>query len=278
MIVSIFLDGTELTSTNRFVQSIRNGAFSDIDFSDTKKGGFEGRTISPGKFISYKFVIEWVIIGSSFSDLATQRENFVKLLAAVVSAGGKTLKINKANGVNVQIDIKGIDVLSDVATSDPLNSRILTEMQAEYPFLRSQTETISTANIFSGGGMPIPMPIPMDMSVGGSNELTVVHGGNYPAYPVFRFSGPLSNPSLNNLTTGKILNVNTSLVDAGDILEVDIFLRSAIKIPAGTNVRQFITGDFWTLAVGNNIIHLGNPDFNSVGKCTITFRDTYAGI
>lgn len=278
MITSIFLDGTELTSANRFVQSIRNGAFSDIDFSDTKRGGFEGRTISPGKFISYKFVIEWVIVGSSFSDLATQRENFVKLLAAVVSAGGKTLKINKANGVNVQIEIKGIDVLSDVATSDPLNSRILTEMQAEYPFLRSQTETINTAFIFSGGGMPIPMPIPMDMSAGGSNELIVFHGGNYPAYPVFRFSGPLSNPSLNNLTTGKILNVNVSLVDAGDILEVDIFLRSAIKVPAGTNVRQFITGDFWTLAVGNNNIHLGNPSFNAVGKCIITFRDTYAGI
>lgn len=278
MIVSIFLDDTELTSPNRFVQSIRNGGFPDIDFSDTKKGGFEGRTVSPGKFISYKFTIEWNIVGSSFSDLATQREEFVKLLAGIVSEGGKTLKINKANGVNVQVEVKGIDVLSDVATSDPLNSRLLTEMEAEYPFLRSQIETEETANIFTGGGMPIPMPIPMDMSVGGSNELLVVNGGNYPAYPVFRFSGPLANPSLNNLTTGQILNVNTSLVDAGDILEVDIFLRSAIKIPGGTNVRQFITGDFWTLAVGNNVIHLGNPDFNSVGKCIITFRDTYAGI
>lgn len=278
MIVSIFLDDVELTSPNRFVQSIRNGALSDIDFSDTKRGGFEGRTISPGKFISYKFVIEWNVVGSSFSDLATQRENFVKLLAEIVSFGGKTLKINKANGINVQIEVKGIDVLSDVATSDPLNSRLLTEMQAEYPFLRSQVESEETANIFSGGGAAVPMIIPLDMSVGGVNELIINQGGNYPAYPVFRFSGPLSNPSLTNLTTNQTLNINTALPSASDILEVDVFLRSAIMIPAGTNMRQFVTGDFWTLAVGANLIHLGNPDLNSVGKCVITFRDTYAGI
>lgn len=278
MITSIFLDTTELTANNRFVQSIRNGGFPDIDQSAVKRGGFTGRTITPSKFISYKFVIEWVVVGSSFSDLANQRETFIKLLGEVISKGGKTLKINRANGINLQVDIKGIDVFSDVSTADPLNTRVLTEMQAEYPFLRSQIEQSPTAFIFSGGGMAIPMIIPLDMSVGGINEITIINNGNYEAYPIFTFSGPLQNPTLGNLTTGKTLNINTTLATGGDSLEVDIFQRSAKFLPSGANARQFVTGDFWTLAVGSNVIHLGSGSFNSVGKCAIKFRDTFLGI
>lgn len=278
MITSIFLDTTELTAPNRFVQSIRNGGFPDIDQSAVKKGGFTGRTITPSKFISYKFVIEWVVVGTSFADLANQREEFIKLLGEVISAGGKTLKINRSNGVNLQVGIKGIDVFSDVSTADPLNTRVLTEMQAEYPFLRSQTEVSEDVFIFSGGGAALPMIIPLDMSVGGINEVTIVQNGNFEAYPVFIFSGPLTNPTITNLTTGKTLNINTSLASAGDSLEVDVFLRTAKLLPSGTNVRQFVTGDFWVLAVGNNVIHLGSGSFNVVGKCAVKFRDTFLGI
>lgn len=278
MITSIFLDTTELTANNRFVQSIRNMGFPDVDQSAMKKGGFTGRTITPSKFVSYKCVIEWVVVGTSFSDLASQREQFLKLLAEVISKGGRTLKINRANGVNLQVDVKGIDIFSDVSTADPLNTRVLTEMQAEYPFLRSQTEKTDTAFIFSGGGMAIPMIIPLDMSVGGVNEITVVNAGNFEAYPVFTFAGPLANPTLSNITTGKTLNINTSLASAGDMLEVDIFLRTAKFLPSGANARQFVTGDFWTLAVGSNVIHLGSASFNVVGKCVIKFRDTFLGI
>lgn len=278
MIISIFLGSTELTSNNRFVQSIRNMGFPDIDYSTVKKGGFTGKKISPGKFSSYKIVIEWQIVGTSFSDLATQRENFILLLGKIISSGSQTLKINKANGVNIQVDVKAVDVFSDPDAADPLNARVLTEMEAEYPFLRSQTESSSDVFIFSGGGAAIPMVIPLDMSVGGINEATITQNGNYEAYPVFTFVGPLSNPTIANLTTGKTLNINTSLASAGDMLEVDIFLRTAKLLPSGANVRQFVTGDFWTLAVGSNLIHLGSGSFNSVGKCSIKFRDTYLGV
>lgn len=278
MIDSVFLDTVQLTAPNRFVLSIRNGGFPDIDYSSVKKGGYTGRTISPGKFISYKFVIEWNIVGSSFSDLANQREAFISLLGNIVSAGGKRLKINKANGINVYIDIKGIDVLTDVSTSDPLNSRVLTEMEAEYPFLRSQTPSQTQVSIFSGGGMPIPMPIPMPMNAGGAGEAIILNNGNYEAYPIFTFTGPLSNPTLTNLTTGKTITLNFTLNTGSDIIEIDVFGRGAVFRPSGANARQYISGDFWTLAVGSNIVHLGNASFNPSGKCIVDYADTYLGI
>lgn len=278
MISNIYLGNTELTASNRFVTSVRNGGFPDIDNSTTEKGGYTGRTLSIGKFLSYKFVIEWVITATSFGDLATQREIFTQLLGQIVSAGSMQLKINKTNGVNLFIDIKGINVITDVSTQDPLSAVVLTEMEAEYPFLRSQALQSNDTSIFDGGGMPIPMPIPMPMSAGGMGEVILTNGGNYEAYPVFTFIGPLDNPTIANLTTGKELTINTVLATAADMIEVDTFRRAVVYRPSGVNAREFATGDFWTLAVGTNVIHLTNSSFNGVGKCRVAFYDTWLGV
>ena len=279
MITNIYLNGTELTSSKRFILSVRNGGFPEVDYSSTKKGGSSGRKLSPGKFSSYKFSLEWQVVGDSFSDLATQREVFLALLGKVISTGSQVLRIDRANGVDLQIEVKGIDVVTDVDTANPLNARVLTEMEAEYPFLLGVNEEVDNAFIFEGGGMEIPMSIPMDMSGGGGGgEITVSNDGNYEAYPRFLFAGPLITPTLTNVTTGKVLNVNTSLATFDDKLEVDIFLRTARFLPSGVNARRYISGDFWTLAIGSNTIKLGAASFNTTGRCSVFFRDTYLNI
>ena len=279
MITNIFLGSTELTSANRFIVSVKNGGFPEVDYSTTKKGGYSGRKISPGKFSSYKFVLEWQVVGSSFSDLTTQKEIFIALLGQIISSGSKILRIDRANGTDLQIEVKGIDVVTDVSTADPLNSHILTEMEAEYPFLVGVTELVETAFIFEGGGMEIPMAIPMDMSGGGGGgEITMANDGNYEAFPRFLFAGPLTTPTLTNVTTGKVLNVNTSLATFDDKLEVDVFLRTARFLPSGTNARRYISGDFWTMAIGNNTIKLGSASFNTTGRASIYFRSHWLNI
>jgi len=278
MVTQIKLGSEILTSQSVLVTAIRNGGFPDTDQSQTQKGGYTGLTLSSQSFLSYKFVIEWNVVGTSFSDLATARENFVSKLGSIISAGGKNLQITKSNGVTVQVDVKGVNIRTDVSTQDPLNARIYTEMDAEYPFLRDLNGISQDVNIFSGGGMPIPMPIPMPMNLGGTGEVTLVNGGNYNAYPIFTFYGPLDNPVIANVTTGEQLQLNLSLATASDRVEVDVFLRSAKFTPSMANARQYITGDFWTLAVGNNVIHLAQATYNIYGKCNISYADTYLGI
>jgi hypothetical protein len=278
MISNIYLGATELTNTNRYVQSIRNLAYPDLDFSTVKKASFEGKAITPSKFSGYRIQTEWVIVGYTFSDLATQRELFVKLLGDVIASGPQLLRLTKSNGTTVQVSVKTVDVLSDVSDPDPLNSPMMVEFQAEYPFLVDENIQNEDVFIFQGGGMPIPMPIPMPMNYGGTNEVILVNNGNYPAFPIFTFYGPLTNPTITNITTGKSLSLNLNLVDAGDIVEVDTFLRTARRLPTLLNQRQYVTGDFWTIMVGNNVIHLGSAVDNQVGKCVVTFSDTYLGI
>jgi phage-related protein len=278
MISNVYLGSDQLDTDKRVLQAIRNLTFPSISFQSVKKGGFPGQTISPGKPRTYKFSTEWAIVGDTFSDLATQRQSFVEILGKILEDETKTFKISKANGINVQIDVKSVQVTGDISANDPLKSNILIEFETEYPYLQSQTEQSVDTNIFTGGGMTIPMSIPMSMGVGGANEVTLTNNGNAPAYPVYTFNGPLLNPSLTNLTTGKTFNLTYNLSDSSRSIVVDTFNRTVVLNPGQTNLRNYASGDFWTLARGANVIHLSAGTYNAQGKCTIKFRNHYLGI
>lgn len=278
MITDITLGTTQLLNSNRFCLGISNLSFPMISYSSVKKGSFPGQKIAAGKFSSFKFALEWIIVGSSFSDLAVQRETFAKLMGEIIKDETKTLKISKSNGVNIQIDVKAVTVSGDIKAEQGVGSSLLTEFEAEYPFLVSQSQVNQDVFIFAGGGMSIPMSIPMDMSVGAANEVMVTNNGNYEAYPIFTLYGPLTNPSLTNFTTNKTLNINYTLADSSSYIVIDCFLRTALLYPSKTNVRQYISGDFWTMAIGSNTIRLSNVSVNPTGKCVVNFRDHYLGI
>lgn len=282
MISSIFLDTDQLDNSKRFCRAITNLSFPTISSIASGKASMEGQKINVGKFTSYKFGMDWKIIADSFSDLATQRETFQALIGDVIASGGKTLKINKSNGVGVQIDIKKAIITGDITSEDIGTCSLMVECEAEYPFLMSQTLQSIDASIFQGGGMAIPMAIPMDMSQGGSNVLTITNNGTIYSYPVFTFSGPLDNPTLQNSTTDKVLNINYKLNSVTDKIVVDTFLGTVLVYSGenliGTNLRGSVSGDFWTLARGSNVIRLGNASYNALGKCNISFREHFLGL
>lgn len=282
MITDIFVDDVQLNNSRRYCRGIQNLSFPSLPSIAAGKASMEGQRLTVGKFTSYKFGMDWQLIGSSFSDLASQREEFEKILGSVIASGGKTLKISKSNGVGVQIEIKRTAVTGDITAEDGNGSAMMVECEAEYPFLMSQTLQSVDAHIFKGGGMRIPMSIPLNMSRGGSNTTVLSNNGTIYAYPVFTFSGPLENPTLFNVTTQKTLNISYKLNSVTDRIVVDTFLRTVLLYTGdartGVNLRGSVSGDFWTLQAGDNEVRLGNAAYNALGKCNISFRDHYLGI
>ena len=278
MITDIRLDGEQLTNGKRFCQAIRNLNFPEVDWSSNKKGSFFGRNLSKEKIVSNRFAMEFQVVGDDFSDIADQRESFVEIISRVISDGEALLEIDKSNGVKVQANVRGIDLSGDTNFADPLNAKMLVEFETERPFLESQTLYEENGFIFQGGGTPVPMPIPLDMSVGGTNELSLDVAGNYEAFPIFTFYGLLVNPSLYNASTDKLFNLNLTLNSASDIVEVDTYYRVVRYLPSLGNARQYASGDFWTLTNGINLIHLGSGNVNPYGKVKITYRETFLGI
>jgi hypothetical protein len=278
MITAIRLGGFPLTTTQVLLQSFNNGSFPATIYSRSKKGGYQGNKMPTPSFASYQLVCNLTVIGLGFSDLVAQRAALFKILGLVHSIGAQTLEIDRSDGTTLQIDIKAIQVTGDYSTDDVTSSQIQVTLEAEYPFLRNAVPTSQDILIYNGGGMGVPMPVPMNMTVGHATIVPIVNDGNYEAYPIFTFVGPLTHPTLTNNTTGDTISLAYDLATSADSLIVDCYERTVVIEPSGNNGRQYISGKFWTIPIGPSSITLGSSNLSDAGKVVLQFADTYLGI
>lgn len=278
MITAIYLGSSRLDANGRYLTGIKNLSFPESVQSGSRKGGYYGQKLSPVMLGGFRFSTEWTIAADSFSALATAGETFASYLWDIIGSGSQTLKISKSNGIDIQIDVVGVTLTGDVVASDGISRRVLIEFASEYPFLVSQGQITENIYINQAGGMGIPMGIPMDMSVGGTETLSLLNYGNCDAYPTITLYGALTNPSLTNLTTGETINITYTLDDSNDYIVIDIFNRTVLLYPGATNARQYFSGDFFTLVPGLNEISLNSGVYNTSGKATFVYRDHYLGI
>ena len=95
-------------------------------------------------------------------------------------------------------------------------------------------------------------PIGAIWEAGGSGGITTVTvDGVDSAEPIWTVTGPATNPTLTNITTGQTIEW-TGTVPSGQTLIVNMDEMTASL--EGANVFQFITGSWVTLQAGNNRI------------------------
>ena len=277
MITSITLGGNQITSTQVLLQGFQNASFPSTVYTRTKRGGYQGNKMPTPSFASYQFVMNLLVIGLNFSDLVAQRAALFKVLGLVHSAGAQTLVLTRSDGASLQIDIKTIEVTGDISSDDGCTSALQVTLNAEYPFLQNSIGNVQDVRQANGGGFAIPFGIPFSMNTGGSTLVQLQNNGNYAAYPIFTFVGPLTNPSITNNTTGQTLNLAYTLATLSDSLVVDCYNRSAVIKPSGNVGRQYVSGIFWTVPIGASTVTL-SAGGGETGKCTVAFRDTFLGV
>lgn len=278
MITGITLGGISLLSNQIYVTGIQNASFPATVYTRSKRGGYQGNRLPTPTFASYQFVLNFTIIGLSFNDLAIQRFNFFQTLGLIHSTGTQTLVITRTDGKQFQIDIKAVQVTGDMSSDDGMSSQVQVTLEAEYPFLQNALQSSQDVLIFNGGGMSVPMGVPLNLSNGQSQVVTITNNGNYPAYPIFTFVGKLTNPTITNNLTGQTLSLNYSLADNTQSIVVDCYQRTVLLLPSNNIGRQYASGVFWTVPIGQSTVTLGNANNSDGGKCTITFRDTFLNV
>ena len=279
MITALTLGGFALTKDQWLLQTFKNGSFPATVYTRSKRGGKNGSKLITPTFSSYQFVADFLIVGTSFSDLALQRDAFLGIIGLVHSAGSQTLIATRSDGTSRQIDIKAVEVTGDISTDDGLSSLIEVTLEAEYPFLQSSSPKSQDVLLSNGGGMSVPMAVPLDLSHGHSSLVTIMNNGNYAAYPIFTFVGTLTNPTITNVNTSEALSLTYALATSGDSIIVDSFLGTVVIKPSGNVGRQYASGTFWVIQPGQTItVQLSTSVGGQAGKCTISFRDTYLNI
>jgi hypothetical protein len=133
--------------------------------------------------------------------------------------------------------------------------------------------------VFQGGGFAIPFAIPLSMAANGGALTAIVNAGNAIAYPFYRLTGPLTNPTFTNTTTGEQFSLTYTL-SSGELIEIDTVTHSVVhKVTIGatpTNIRDDFSGDFVTLDAGTNQVKLTNTTLNT-GFISVIYRDSYSG-
>lgn len=201
-----------------------------------------------------------------------------RLLARVCQPGGlKTLQFETCDGIAVQIQA----TVKLVNPYRKTRSPYLVTAKAPYPYFEGQVQHSETTNItVQKGGMPIPAAIPAPIGEGGGNPFPITNAGDTHARPYFEIHGPGTNFFVQNLTTGELFRLQTTL-GSNEIAIIDTVSNVATK--GDQNIFGLIerdpVGQWIRLQPGENEIVFGAiTGISDLTTLTIKWRDTYGGI
>lgn len=92
-------------------------------------------------------------------------------------------------------------------------------------------------------------------ATGTSGSASVNNAGTFETRPQMVLAGPVTNPTITNVTTGQSLTFQGLVMGASDTLSIDMYAHTAL-LNGVTNVRGFLTAAsvWWVLAPGNTTV------------------------
>lgn len=139
--------------------------------------------------------------------------------------------------------------------------------------------TVATglANVAGGGAtFPMAMPLIFAGAAGATGAIVVTNAGAYASRPTFRILGPVTDPVLENLTTGQRLRFAGLSLGAGDYLDVDTDARSAV-LNGSASRRGTVASDseWWSLAPGDNQVRFLAAAYTAAAQLQVTYRPAW---
>lgn len=187
----------------------------------------------------------------------------------------KTLKFTTFDDLELQTEVEIVQV------RNPYTGKVHTfnfeAIAPDYRFYSQELIALSTAPTVSVGGVALPTVLPIDFSnVVGVPKLQADNDGDESTPPIFIITGPGTNFVLQNITTGEVLNINTTI---GSGEQVTINVKERTVFLGNTNIYGLVSGTFWELQAGENEIHFNAQ--SGVGANTlleVDYRHAYKGV
>lgn len=139
---------------------------------------------------------------------------------------------------------------------------------------QAATSSVSTA----GAAFPWSFPVGFGGGTGGTANLSASNAGNIDTYPLIRVYGPVSNPQIENHTTGQWLYVDNVTLAAGEYIDIDVKERTVVS-NAGANLFshvRFPDSSWWTLPPGGSTIQLWASSSSTGVELDVSWRDAWA--
>ena len=212
--------------------------------------------------------------------------------AAIATMEANIQKIKRASAA-----LRGDAVLTWTPTTDGIRRRLRLRRQAKPAFAGRRPKSFQiamaspealilsdveqNATIVPGAaagelGYPDPIVDPITSPAAVTGQGSVQNLGDQATWPRFRISGPITNPTLLNYTTGKRIELTYTL-QAGEFL--DVYPERGAILLGGSADRysafQFATSEWWQLQPGVNDIRLLAASYAAGAQANIYWRHAW---
>lgn len=179
-------------------------------------------------------------------------------------------------GVTRQLGVR-LNADTKVALAGPQHIEWQVQLRAPDPFKYDTALTQVTLYAPGGsiGGTPFPATFPLLFNASGlaASGASVVNAGTANTRPTVTFTGPLVDPAIANVTSGRSLSLLMTLV-AGDQLVVDFDQRSVIlNGSASRSTALSSTAAWWDLPPGGSDLMFTAG--GGGGTATVAFRSAW---
>lgn len=134
-------------------------------------------------------------------------------------------------------------------------------LKSANPDIESQAETESLGTRgYVAGSLKLPTKLSAKVDIVKRQTLTVTNLGNTYANPIITINGALTNPRIDNLSTGKYMSFTRTLA-LGEQIVIDV-LNGTIKDENGTDISGDLDlgSEFIKLKSGDNVLYLTSDE------------------
>lgn len=154
---------------------------------------------------------------------------------------------------------------------------VATFRTADRLFYADTEQSISLDLVASGGGgISWPVAWPIAWASSGQRQDTVVNAGDAPTWPIITINGPVAQPSVELVGTGRSLRLDTTIAsDQALTIDTRPWARTILRGDGASfagAARGAALADF-QLPVGETVIAYRGTDLSGQSTCTITWRD-----
>jgi hypothetical protein len=164
----------------------------------------------------------------------------------------------------------------------PFRQLVQVRLRAPWPhFFDPEINTVTLASF--AGGLAFPWSTPWTFGTA-STTITITNAGNVATPVIVTFNGDITNPRIDNLTTGKYIKATMALA-AGEALRINTapgehtveYFHGGLN----TNGFQYLDSgsEFFWLEPGDNILSFSSSSALGAGSsCNLEYFDQFVGV
>lgn len=251
-------------------------------------GGLIGASYHQPRVVSIRFDVHAdhaLALAAAQADLAAKRDTIRAAFApAVDTESVLAWKLPGLAARRIECRADKLAIRFDVESEYGI-AEATVQLVASDPAMYADTEsTLVLSPYVSAAGLSYPVTYPKAYGSGGSGGgESATNEGTWETWPTITITGPssgtLTNPVLENVTTGKTLSLTANggtSITTGQTLVIESHPRDrTVAFTTGASRYGTVSGDFWPLVAGANELRFRASGTTTGAAATVAWRSAW---